>query len=119
MGENPVIRQETILQLVQFFKPDIILETIPERQSSTSVAEYWSENGIRNNITAALYSLPDRETNYRGWGAFTGKGIQMTLIEGMDVQGFAATVRLVAGIKWNSPGGGYPAMQAFFTTETE
>ena len=119
LWQDPIVRQETILQLIHLFKPDMILQRIPNAETSVSVVDYWSENTIENNLTVALFSLPDAEDHNRGWGAFTGVGIENRLLEGMDIQGFMATVKLIAGMNWNSPGCGYPAMQAFYATETE
>lgn len=119
LWRDPVARQETILQLILFFKPDMILQMIPNEEASVSVVDYWSRNTIENNLTVALFSLPDAEDHNRGWGAFTGVGIENRLLEGMDIQGFMQTVKLIAGMNWNSPGCGYPAMQAFYATETE
>ncbi|MCK5842961.1 MAG: hypothetical protein KAH31_12375, partial [Candidatus Sabulitectum sp.] len=119
LWRDPVVRQETILQLIHFFKPDMILQMVPNAEASVSVVDYWSENSIENNFTVALFSYPDAENRNRGWGAFTGVGINNRLLEGMDIQGFMATVKLIAGMNWNSPGCGYPAMQAFYATETE
>ncbi|MCK5034705.1 MAG: hypothetical protein KAS73_02350 [Candidatus Sabulitectum sp.] len=119
LWRDPVVRQETILQLIHFFKPDMILQMIPNAEASVSVVDYWSENTIENNFTAALFSLPDAGNSNRGWGAFAGVGIKNRFLEGMDIQGFMATFKLIAGMNWNSPGCGYPAMQAFYATETE
>ncbi len=119
LWRDPAVRQETILQMVHFFKPDMILQMVPKAEASMPVVEYWSENSIENNFTVALFSLPDAENDSRGWGAFTGVGIKNRFLEGMDVQGFIATVKLIAGMNWNDPGCGYPAMQAFYATETE
>lgn len=119
LWRDPVVRQETILQLVHFFKPDMILQMIPNAGASVSVTDHWSRHSIENNFTVALFSYPDAGKNNRGWGAVTGVGIENRLLEGMDVQGFMATVKLIAGMNWNSPGCGYPAMQAFYATETE
>ncbi len=119
LWRDPVVRQQTILQLVHFFKPDIVLQLAPKAETSISIVEYWSRNSIENNFTVALYVSPAAEDHVRGWGAFTGVGIQNSLLEGMDIQGFMATVKLIAGMNWNGPGCGYPAMQAFYATETE
>lgn len=119
LWENPVLRQQTILELVNFFKPDVILQIVPEDQYCAEITEFWSENGSDNDLTVALYTPPIPENNFRGWGVFTGRGIRNRLLEGMDIHGFFATVRLISGINWGNPESGYPAMQAFYTTETE
>jgi len=119
LWDNPVVRQKTILRLAHFFKPDMIFQIIPERESSASITEYWSEHSAANNFTVAMYVYPIAETCFRGWGVFTGKGIENALLEGMDIQGFTTTVRLISRMNWNNPGYGYPAIQAFYATETE
>lgn len=119
LWRDPVVRQETILQLVHFFKPDMVLQVVPKTEASISIVKYWSENSMENNLTVALYVSPTAEDHHRGWGAFTGVGIQNGLLEGMDIQGFMATVKLIAGMNWRGPGYGYPAMQAFYARETE
>ncbi len=119
LWENPVLRQQTILELINFFKPDVILQIIPEAQCCADVTEFWSEYGSVNNLTIALYTSPIQESNFRGWGVFTGRGVQSRLLEGMDIQGFFATLRLISGVNWENTGSGYPAMQAFYITETE
>lgn len=119
LWKNPVVRQETILRLVHFFKPDMIFQITPERESSMAITEYWSEHSAANNFTVALYVSPVAEINYRGWGVFTGKGIENRLLEGMNIQGFTTTVRMISRMNWNNPGYGYPAIQAFYATETE
>ena len=119
LWRNPVVRQQTILQLVHFFKPDMIFQIASETESSLMITEFWSVHGIANDISVALYAYPVTEIRYRGWGAFTGKGIRNGLLEGMDMKGFAATVRMISGMDWCSPDQGYPAMQAFYAAENE
>ncbi len=117
LWDNPVVRQQTILQLISFLKPDMIFQVIPEAGSSLGVIKFWQEHAEQNNITVSLYSPPITENHYRGWGAFTGRGIENQTLKGMDMRGFAATVRLISGLEWNIPNGGYPAMQAFYLME--
>jgi hypothetical protein len=119
LWDDPVVRQETILQLILFLKPDMILQIAPEAGSCVGIIRFWLENAEQNNITVSVYVSPVSEDQYRGWGAFTGKGIENRILEGMDLSGFAATVRMISGLEWNTPGGGYPAMQAFYPVEGE
>lgn len=119
LWRDPVVRQQTILELIHFFKPDMVIQTIPEITSSYAVTRFWSEHGAENNATVALHAPSLTETSFRGWGIFTGKGIRTGLLEGMDLPGFIATVKMISGMDWNNNGQGYPAMQAFYATETE
>ncbi|MCD6588934.1 MAG: hypothetical protein J7K88_10340 [Candidatus Fermentibacteraceae bacterium] len=119
LWDDPVIRQETILQLILFLKPDMVLQIAPETGSSAGIIRFWLENAEQNNITMSVYVSSAAEDRHRGWGAFTGKGIENRILEGMDLGGFAATVRMISGLEWNTPGGGYPAMQAFYPVEGE
>lgn len=107
---DPLIRQQTILELMEFFKPDIVFIRAGTPSDVQGIADYWSSAGI----TAAFYSAPDWN-EYRGWGAFTGTGIQQGVIQGMTVDGFLATVILISGLEWTDSG--YPAMQAISTRE--
>ncbi len=116
---TPSIRQETILQLSMFFKPDLILQYVPEDMSVEIITSYWSEYAIENNFTVALYSPPDSVNHSRGWGAFTGKGIINGHLEGMDMNGFISSILKLSNLKWNTPEHGYPAMQAFYARESE
>jgi len=119
LWNDPVVRQQTILQLINFLKPDMILQVSPEASSSLGIIRFWQEHSARSNITVSLYAPPIAEDHYRGWGAFTGKGIENRTLEGMDMGVFAATVRLISGLEWNTPDGGYPAMQAFYPVENK
>ncbi len=119
LWENPVLRQQTVLELINFFKPDVVLQIVPEAQCCTDITEFWSEYGSDNDLTVALYTPPVETNNFRGWGVFTGLGVQSRLLEGMDIQGFFATVRLISRVNWENTGSGYPAMQAFYKMETE
>ncbi|MCD4707966.1 MAG: hypothetical protein K8S62_09535 [Candidatus Sabulitectum sp.] len=119
LWEDPVVRQQTILDLVAFFKPDMVFQFIQKQRSSPGVTQFWSEHGTENNTTVAIYASPAEDGSYRGWGIFTGKGIRNGLLEGLDVPGFTATVKMISGMDWNNNGHGYPAMQAFYATETE
>ncbi len=119
LWENPVTRQQTIIELVDFFKPDMVFQFIRDQRSSPGVARFWSEHGSENNATVAMYVPPAKGTLYRGWGIFTGKGIRNGVLEGMDTAGFTAAVRIISGMDWSTDGHGYPAMQAFYATETE
>ena len=121
LWENPVVRQQTILELAVFFKPEIVLQFVEAPESSSDVARYWSEHGAESSITAALFVSPEEGTsvNSRGWGLFTGKGIRNGILEGLDMPGFIATVRMISGMDWIHSESGYPAMQAFFATESE
>jgi hypothetical protein len=116
---NPVQRQRTILELIHFLKPDIVLQVVPGTNSSAEILNFWQERTAFENITVSMYLPPDSKTGYRGWGVFTGRGIENRLLEGMDIKGFASTVRMISGLEWNTPEGGYPAMQAFFPREIE
>lgn len=115
LWDDPIIRQQTILDLVLFFKPDIVLQIVPEYTSSLNVTEFWSEHGAYSNITVALFAMPSESERSRGWAIFTGKGIQNGLLEGLDIRGFIATFQMISGMNWNKDGSGYPAMQAFYT----
>lgn len=115
LWDDPIIRQQTILDLVFFFKPDIVLQIVPESRSSLNVTEFWSEHGAYSNITVALFALPSEGGRSRGWAIFTGKGIQNGLLEGLDIRGFITTFQMISGLNWNKDVSGYPAMQAFYT----
>jgi hypothetical protein len=119
LWDDPIVRQETILQLILFLKPDMILQIAPETGSGAGIIRFWLANAEQNNITVSLCVLPVADDQRRGWGAFTGRGIENRILEGMDLSGFAATVRMISGLEWNTPGGGYPAMQAFYPVERE
>ncbi len=119
LWENPIVRQQTILDLVIFYKPDMVLQMIPDNTGYLDITGFWSEHGAENDISTALFSLPLENARYRGWGIFTGKGVKNNLIEGMDLPGFMATFQMISGMNWNTDESGYPAMQAFYNTETE
>jgi hypothetical protein len=119
LWENPVERQRTILHLIDFFKPDIVLEFVPEAFSSSEVTSFWSRNAALNNLTVALFVSPVEERSYRGWGIFTGEGIRSNLLLGMNIQGFFTTVKMISSLNWNDELSEYPAMQAFTIWETE
>ncbi|MCK5786835.1 MAG: hypothetical protein KAH54_09805 [Candidatus Sabulitectum sp.] len=121
LWEDPVARQQTVLELAVFFKPEIVLQFIEVPLSSSDVTRFWSDHGAENSITAALFVSPDESIpiNSRGWGLFTGKGIRSGTLEGLDMPGFIATVRMISGMDWIHGESGYPAMQAFFATESE
>jgi len=119
LWDDPLERQRTILYLVNFFKPDVVIEFVPESESSFEVTEFWSSNAVLNNMTVALFVPPSEDESYRGWGAFTGKGILTGILQGMDIQGFFATMQIISKLNWNSGDRGYPAMQAFQVRETE
>lgn len=119
LWENPVIRQQTIIELTDFFKPDMVFQFIQNQRSSFAVTRFWSEHGTENSTTVAIYVSPAIDASHRGWGILTGKGIRNGLLEGLDTPGFTATVKLIAGMNWSSDGCGYPAMQAFFTMGAE
>jgi len=107
---DPMVRQETVRALADFFKPDIVFISMEAPGDIEAVAAYWRDSGY----TAGLYSQPD-PSGYRGWAAVTGPGVNSTVIEGMTQRDFVATMMLTAGLRWQDTG--YPAMQAFTRTE--
>ena len=107
---DPVAMQETLKNLIAFFKPDLVLVRMQSPEDIGLIAACWNTA----DATAGFFSLPDWN-GYRGWGAFTGKGVERGVLQGMTPSDFQATVMMSAGLEWRHTG--YPAMQAFTKSE--
>lgn len=113
----PRTRQNTVLQLITLFKPDLVLQQIGPADQIMETVRFWNEAGEENNITACFYSMPDHSGNHRGWGAFAGRGVMDSQVSGMYTADFQATLYLLAGLEWN--GIGYPALHTFVLSEDQ
>jgi len=109
---DPVTAQETLIELIEFFKPDIVLVRLATSESILEIARFWS---TRPFVTC-IYCSPDW-IDYRGFGVFCGKDVAHGVVRGMTPSGFRATVLMVAGLDWRNTG--YPAMEPFTRSELE
>ncbi len=114
---DPRTRQNTILQLIALFKPDLVLQQSGSGGGFVEIIGFWSEAGEENGVTACFYSMPDFTERRRGWGVFTGHGVADDIIGGMHPEDFQATIYLLAGLEWQEIG--YPALQAFTLSEDQ
>lgn len=114
---DPRTRQNTILQLITLFKPDLVLQQSGSSGGIVETIRFWGEAGEESGVTACFYSMPDLTEGRRGWGVFTGRGVTDDIIEGMYPEDFQATIYLLAGLEWQ--GIGYPALQAFTLSEDQ
>lgn len=112
LWEDPMVMQETLVELCDFFKPDIILIRMEAPPCINDMVQFWS----RMPSTTCFYQPPDWSGN-RGWGAICGEGIAGGPIDGMTPADFLATVLMTADLEWY--GTGYPSMQVFTQSETE
>lgn len=114
---DPVVRQGTILQLIDFFKPDLALVCMGSSDKSDEITAFWSEHGPAEDITAGLFTMPLKEERFRGWGILTGTGIHSGVLEGMTIMDFKATILMLTGQEWADTG--YLVMQAFTTADDQ
>ena len=112
LWSNPLVAQETLTELMDFFKPDIVLVRMETSADVNGIVEFW--NG--RSSTTCLYCPPDWN-GFRGFGIFCGEGVVSGTVNGMTLSGFQATVLMTAGLDWQSTG--YPAMQPFTRSEME
>ena len=112
---DPLTRQQTIVDLASFSRPDIVLQWLPEQGVASQVVNFWGSEGVAQGFTAALYTSPTEQQSSRGWGVFTGIRVCGDVIQGMTLEDFHATVLMSAGLDWYDKG--YPAMEAFTQVE--
>ena len=124
LWEDPLIRQSTIMELSILFKPDIVYQYVPENSAENEIliTEYWQHNASDMDISVALFSYTPNSNNNsdfqrNGWGVFTGTGFTSTILNGLSIQNFLATVKLIAGMNWSYASNGYPAIQALENAE--
>jgi len=121
---DPLVRQSTVKRLSTLFKPDITFQYIPENSPDTEIAitEYWHQYSFEENISIALFSYNSQpmdgfEFQRNGWGVFTGPGFNKTILDGLSIQNFIATIKLLTNMNWSYKNDGYPAIQALENTE--
>ena len=114
---DPLIRQNTIAELIEFTRPDIVMEELTESSRIEEITAFWSRTGQEKNITACLYCMPDHDKMFRGWGIFTGNCISGIKIQGMAVNDFHASFLLLAELEWIETG--YPVLSTFLQMESE
>ncbi len=121
---DPLVRQSTIMELSELFKPDITFQYIPENSPDTEIAitEYWHQYSFEKNISVALFSYNSPltgslEFQRNGWGVFTGQGFNQIILDGLNIQNFIATIKLIINMNWSYTIDGYPAIQALENVE--
>lgn len=109
---DPLVAQETLTELIEFFKPDIVMVRMETSADIRGIVDFWSTR----TSTTCIYCPPDWE-GFRGFGVFCGEEVVSGIVHGMTPSGFQATVLMTAGLDWK--GTGYPAMQPFTRSEME
>ena len=112
LWSDPLVTQGTLTDLMEFFKPDIVLIRMESSADIPGIVEFWNTRPS----TTCIYCPPDWE-GFRGFGVFCGEGVTGGTVHGMTPSGFQATVLMTAGLSWK--GTGYPAMQPFTRSEME
>lgn len=114
---DPLTRQNTIAELIEFTRPDLVMEQLTESSMIEEIVDFWSAKGQIESMTACLYCMPDLDATYRGWGIFTGSSVTTSSIQGMSLNDFQATFLLLAELDWIETG--YPVVSTFLQTESE
>ncbi len=121
---DPLVRQSTIMELSALFQPNITFQYIPENSPDTEIAvtKYWHQYSFKENISVALFSFnPQPTDNFEfqrnGWGVFTGNGFNKTILNGLNIQNFIATIKLITNMNWSYTNDSYPAIQALENAE--
>ncbi|PIE51126.1 hypothetical protein CSA37_13275 [Candidatus Fermentibacteria bacterium] len=112
---DPVIRQNTIGELIEFARPDLVIQFLPETERAFDVARYWASPENTIHLATCIFCFPEPERFFRGWGVFTGRNIAEGIISGMSPNDLLATFLMLAGLPWEEIG--YPVVSAFNLAE--
>ena len=110
---DPVNRQEAIRMLMDFFKPDLVIQQVGSTDRMGEILDYWDHRAGSSGITAAFLEVSLPDDPHRDWAFFTGETVVATYLHGLQREDFYATVFMLMGLQWEDKG--YPAMEAFGT----
>lgn len=103
LWKNPLEKQKILLDLLNLYKPDLILINPVCSKVTTvlQIADYWTDPEILSHFTVILYSLSDTN-EYRGWAVIAGEQINGTTPLGLTASGMFTTIKLLAGLQWEN-----------------